>query len=73
MFIFAIENNKNVYAYNERNQQVLNEPGTLYQYTDSTVAIKRAESIYVYGLDGKILATYPKDLGSVSNITGIAM
>lgn len=61
MILFAVYENDRVYAYNENQNRILNEQGELVNYTDSTVAVKRGDCVYIYDLNGKHIKTYPKD------------
>ncbi len=70
MIIFAINNGGIVYAYNEKKERIIDEKGTLYNYTDSTVAIERNNSYYIYDDKGCLRGTYPKDFVDTSNIVG---
>lgn len=67
MIIFAVCENGRVYAYDENQGEVLNEQGELVNYTDSTVAVKRDNYVYIYDSNGKHIKTYPKDFIDMSN------
>lgn len=67
MIIFAREKDGWVHAYNENQEKVLSKQGELVNYTDSTVAIKRDNCVYIYDSNGKHIKTYPKDFIDMSN------
>ena len=67
MIIFAVCENCRVFAYDENQGKVLNEQGELVNYTDSTVAVKRDNYVYIYDSNGKHIKTYPKDFIDMSN------
>lgn len=68
MILFALCEKGRVYAYDENQDKVLNEQGELVNYTDSTVAIKRDDCVYIYNSKGKHIKTYPKDFIDMSNV-----
>lgn len=70
MILFAQQIKEYVYAYNESKEKIFCKKGELYQYTDSTVAIKNSDTntIYIYGVNGELLAQSPKDFVDMSNI-----
>lgn len=70
MIFFARECNGRVYAFDENKNQIINEQGTLYNYTSKHVAIKRGENYYLFDERGKNVMQYPKDYIDISNIIG---
>ncbi len=61
MIIIALQQGNRVYAYNEKKENILNEIGTLDNYTDSTVVITRGNIKYIYSCTGELLGKYPYD------------
>lgn len=70
MIILVVEKNNRVYAYNDKKDKIFDEEGNLHGYTEHTVAIKRANNIYVYNEVGDQIATYPYDFIDYSNTSG---
>ena len=73
MIVFARESNGRVYAYNENKDQILNEHGTLYNYTSKHVAIKRGANYYLFDERGENVMQFPKDFIDTSNIAEIEL
>lgn len=71
MIIFAIDKKGIIYAYNEKREKILSEPGELYHYTENTIVIKREQDYYIYDEKASLIATYGKDFVDISNIAGI--
>mgnify|MGYP004496513541 CR=1 FL=1 len=70
MIIIAVQENDCVYAYDENSKRIINESGTLYNYTDRTVTIIRNDVKYIYDCSGKILKKYPNSFVDTDNIVG---
>ena len=50
--------------------KILNEVGTLHNYTDSTVVITKGNTKYIYTCTGELLGKYPYDFINYDNIFG---
>lgn len=75
MILIAVEEKGYVYAYDDGKNTILSVAGKLYNYTSTTVAVKKnnANIIDIYDAEGKIICTYPYDVCDLSNINGIAI
>lgn len=73
MIILAVEKNNMVYAYNEQLDLCSQAQGKLHGYTCNSVAIERADCIYIYNEKGNLIAKYPYDFIDNSNIAGVIL
>ena len=72
MILIAVESQKQVYVYDEKKNFLFSRCGTLYNYSDNFVAIKRNTSdvIDIYDVNGEKKSTYPFDFVDTDNIIG---
>ena len=54
----AIQRGNYVYVYNEKNQQIFSQSGTLQGYTSTSVSVKNGNYVSVYNDKGQKIASH---------------